>query len=306
MATREFSKLSWLKNASGLNITPAEFRVLVTIFNYTDENGRNGRPGRANLIADTRLTEKHVRTCVRRLEAVGLIVVTGEGGRDNGRPTARTWALGDPTESVLSTEKPVLSTDSEMSDSVLSTDESVLSTAKSVLSTAESVLSTPLSDQIRSRSDQDQINAREAAPVVQGVVVPDEDDVDPDAEARELAEHLADVIGSYASQRPTPTRKWIAAFTDLMSRENITRQQVEYVIDYLPDDNYWPAFVFDAPYFVNKYDRIAGKARNRLRERMEPTRTRKQQENDEQQARWAARYGTPTNPFADTQKAIGA
>ena len=266
MATREFSKLSWLKSLNGLDITPAQFRVLVAVANYSDELGRNARPGNAALVADTRLSKKHVITCLRELERRGLLVVTEEGGRGGWGSRARTWSLGTPNSGELSTPN----------SGELSSNSGELST-------------TPTDhDQIKIRSGSDQAPAPEQ--VVQGVLVPDEDDeIDPDAEARELSEQLADVIGGYASQRPTPTRKWIAAFTDLMARENITRRQVEYVIDYLPRDDFWPGVIFDAPKFVEKYDQVSVKAKLAYRKDHTPNRHMDQKQRmDDQKARWRA------------------
>ena len=303
MVSGEFSKLTWLKKLHGVDVTPAEFRVLVTIFNYSDKRGNNAAPGRSALIADTGLTEKHIRTCVRALEARGLLLVTEEGGRRNGRPLARGWSLCRDPQSVLSTEtdtsEPVLST----AQSVLSTAESVLSTGESVLSTAQSVLSTPPSErQIKIRLLSDQSEAPAASDdVIDAEVVPD-----PAADSKAaidtasgLARQLAERITANGAP-VTPTRAWTAAMSSLIHR-NISPSQIAYVIDFATADQFWSGVISDAAKFAEKYDQLAVKATAEYR-RQNSTRSGPawKRDRDDQWARWQERYGNTTQD----QKAI--
>lgn len=315
-----FDMQHWLwavVHATGL--TKQELVILLCYQRYSNsDTGANAFPSTETLARTTGIHVTDLRGskgAVQKLVNKGWLVRTRESSF--GRPAVYRLGYGDHRPIVRGNEVPSVGESPMKGDHLHRENASVGDSPSSYVgetptssvgdSPTYSVGESPTLPTQYRLSDRRSDRRATPEPIVQGVLVPDEgDEVDPDAEARELAEHLADAIGSYASQRPTPTRKWIAAFTNLMSRENITRKQVEYVIASLPEDDYWPAYVLDAPYFVNKYDRIAGKARNRIRERMEPTRTRKQQEKDEQQARWAAKYGNPTNPFADTQKGIGA
>ena len=289
MVSGEFSKLTWLKKLHGVDVTPAEFRVLVTIFNYSDKRGNNAAPGRSALIADTGLTEKHIRTCVRALEARGLLLVTEEGGRRNGRPLARGWSLCRDPQSVLSTE-----TD---------TSEPVLSTAQSVLSTAQSVLSTPPSErQIKIRLLSDQSEAPAASDdVIDAEVVPD-----PAADSKAaidtasgLARQLAERITANGAP-VTPTRAWTAAMSSLIHR-NISQAQIAYVIDFATADQFWSGVISDAAKFAEKYDQLAVKASAEYR-RQNSTRSGPawKRDRDDQWARWQERYGNTTQD----QKAI--
>ena len=282
MVSGEFSKLTWLKKLHGVDVTPAEFRVLVTIFNYSDKRGNNAAPGRSALIADTGLTEKHIRTCVRALEARGLLLVTEEGGRRNGRPLARGWSLCRDPQSVLSTE----------------TD-----TSEPVLSTAQSVLSTPPSErQIKIRLLSDQSEAPAASDdVIDAEVVPD-----PAADSKAaidtasgLARQLAERITANGAP-VTPTRVWTAAMSSLIHR-NISPSQIAYVIDFATADQFWSGVISDAAKFAEKYDQLAVKASAEYR-RQNSTRSGPawKRDRDDQWARWQERYGNTTQD----QKAI--
>jgi hypothetical protein len=48
-----FSKLTWHKRTHGHEFTGAEFRVLMSIFDHSDERGRKSHPGLKLLMAET-------------------------------------------------------------------------------------------------------------------------------------------------------------------------------------------------------------------------------------------------------------
>lgn len=53
MPSDRFSKLTWHKRTHGHAFTGAEFRVLMSIFDHSDERGRNSHPGLVLLTKET-------------------------------------------------------------------------------------------------------------------------------------------------------------------------------------------------------------------------------------------------------------
>ena len=282
-----FDMQHWLwavVHATGL--TKQELVILLCYQRYSNsDTGANAFPSTETLARTTGIHVSDLRGskgAVQKLVNKGWLVRTREASF--GRPAVYRLGYGDHRPIVRGNESPSVG-ESPMKGERLHRENA---------SVGETPTSSVGESPTRSTQDllSDRLNDRRAEPepIVQGVIVLDEgDEVDPDAEARELAEHLADVIGGYASQRPTPTRKWIAAFTDLMSRDNITRRQVEYVIDYLPRDDFWPGVIFDAPKFVEKYDQVSVRAKLAYRKDHTPNRHMDQKQRmDDQKARWRA------------------
>ncbi|NKZ93781.1 hypothetical protein GS966_29225 [Rhodococcus hoagii] len=50
MTNESVSKLEWLAGLRGADLTHAEFRVLVTLFTYTDASLSNAYPSKATLV----------------------------------------------------------------------------------------------------------------------------------------------------------------------------------------------------------------------------------------------------------------
>lgn len=92
--TRGLSKLEWMKKLRGSDLTNAERNVLLMVFTYTDQHGRGAFPGIRRLVTDTGISEKYLKSCLRRLVAEGWLAVQAPGGNQFGRGTATTYALG--------------------------------------------------------------------------------------------------------------------------------------------------------------------------------------------------------------------
>ncbi|MCV7195398.1 helix-turn-helix domain-containing protein [Mycobacterium angelicum] len=84
-------KFAYLKSLRGRTIPPSAYRVLVEMWNYSDENGRNAYPGAERLSEDTGLTVRAVRKQLAWLEEMGYLIKEKGGGR--GRATVYSLAL---------------------------------------------------------------------------------------------------------------------------------------------------------------------------------------------------------------------
>jgi len=106
-----FSKLTSLKALRGHEISNGAYRVLLAIFNYTDEAGENAHPGEQRLAADTGLSPRSVRNYLKSLTKDGYLVKgpRGHGNGGQGRGFATVYALGMselPAESRQLDEEP--------------------------------------------------------------------------------------------------------------------------------------------------------------------------------------------------------
>lgn len=108
-------------------------------------------------------------------------------------------------------------------------------------------------------------DGRAASAAAAGTLIALGPEHDPDALAADLAEGLADAIGTYASRRPKPTAHWVKAMRRLLDRENVTEEQLRHVIEHLPGDGFWTAHIFTASKFAQKYDQILNSARRAWR-----------------------------------------
>ncbi|WP_092801493.1 helix-turn-helix domain-containing protein [Rhodococcus globerulus] len=85
MPSDKFSKLTWHKRTHGHELTGAEFRVLMSIFDHSDEHGRNSHPGLELLVKETRYSKAAVSEALKRLQSRGWIVQTYRGSGTAGR-----------------------------------------------------------------------------------------------------------------------------------------------------------------------------------------------------------------------------
>lgn len=90
--------MTWQKRVRGADLTHAEFRVLMILFSYSSENGRNIRPGKERIVRDARASEPTVRKALRELQRKGWIVLTEEGGNQHGKGKANVYALSTPRQ----------------------------------------------------------------------------------------------------------------------------------------------------------------------------------------------------------------
>lgn len=85
MSNDKFSKLTWHKRTHGHEFTGAEFRVLMAIFDYSDENGRKSHPGLKRLMADTGYGKTAVSEALTALQERGWITQTRKGSGTSGK-----------------------------------------------------------------------------------------------------------------------------------------------------------------------------------------------------------------------------
>jgi hypothetical protein len=80
----EFSKLNWLKRTNGHKFKPAEFRVLIAIYNHTDGQGQRAFPGLKLLAEETGHSKSTVSEAVTALRNAGWITETSRGSGVSG------------------------------------------------------------------------------------------------------------------------------------------------------------------------------------------------------------------------------
>jgi hypothetical protein len=100
-----FSKLTYLKNLRGHQMSSGAYRVLVALFNYTDASGRHAYPGERRLADDTAIKERTVRAHLKWLTDNGYLIkgARGHGGGGRGHGIATVYAVALPAEHPLST-----------------------------------------------------------------------------------------------------------------------------------------------------------------------------------------------------------
>ena len=100
------SKLTWQKRLRGVDLTHAEYRVLMTICSYTDETLGNAHPGWARISEGAHVDPKTAKRAVASLIDKGWLILTARGGNDVGKGRAHVYALGSPPIHKPSTEWP--------------------------------------------------------------------------------------------------------------------------------------------------------------------------------------------------------
>ncbi|MBM4640466.1 hypothetical protein GS448_15855 [Rhodococcus hoagii] len=93
MTNESVSKLEWLAGLRGVDLTHAEFRVLVTLFTYTDASLSNAYPSKATLAEVAKVTPRTLTTSLRTLQKKGLARIVRQGGNQYGKGTANVWEL---------------------------------------------------------------------------------------------------------------------------------------------------------------------------------------------------------------------
>ncbi|MFV8237464.1 helix-turn-helix domain-containing protein [Mycobacteroides chelonae] len=115
------NKFEYLKALHGVDITPAQFRVLVTILDYSDQNGNRAFPGVENLVSDCCLSTATVKRCLAALEGAGWLTKVSRGGRSgDGRKRASEYALSAPDSTA---HKRSVDIDGQQIKSTISTDQ---------------------------------------------------------------------------------------------------------------------------------------------------------------------------------------
>lgn len=80
-----FSKLTWHKRTHGHTFTGAEFRVLMSIFDHSDERGLKSHPGLRLLMAETGYGKTAVSEALTALQERGWIAQTRKGSGTSGK-----------------------------------------------------------------------------------------------------------------------------------------------------------------------------------------------------------------------------
>lgn len=85
MLSDQFSKLSWHKRTHGHPFAGAEFRVLMSIFDHSDKDGRTSHPGLKLLMTETGYGKTAVSEALAALQARGWITQTRKGSGTSGK-----------------------------------------------------------------------------------------------------------------------------------------------------------------------------------------------------------------------------
>ncbi len=93
-----FSKLVYLKYLRGAELTPSAFRVLICVFNYSDQHGRNAHPGVERLMRDASVSRRTVTRCLAELRDLGWLKEEERGRSTTGR--ASCYSLVAPSTAV--------------------------------------------------------------------------------------------------------------------------------------------------------------------------------------------------------------
>ncbi|WP_134797034.1 helix-turn-helix domain-containing protein [Mycobacterium avium] len=91
-----FSKLQYLKELHGAAMKDSTFRVMVTVFNYTNAEGRNAFPGNEALARDCNTSVSTVKRALKELTEKGWLIKVAPGGRGgDGAHWATKYDLGN-------------------------------------------------------------------------------------------------------------------------------------------------------------------------------------------------------------------
>lgn len=96
-AGQKFSKLTYLKDLRGCRMKPSAFRVLVTVFSYTNAGGHHAFPGSPRLAEDCCMSVDTVNRSLKELVMMGWLRRVSRGGRSgDGAHWAAEYALTTP------------------------------------------------------------------------------------------------------------------------------------------------------------------------------------------------------------------
>lgn len=90
------SKLDWLKNLRGIGrneLSWREYRVLMSVFDYSSGDGTSAHPGAARIAEDTCISERIVRDCLKSLVEKQWLLREERGGQKEGVRRAASFQL---------------------------------------------------------------------------------------------------------------------------------------------------------------------------------------------------------------------
>ncbi|WP_442971704.1 helix-turn-helix domain-containing protein [Rhodococcus sp. LB1] len=99
MPNDKFSKLTWHKRTHGHEFTGAEFRVLMSIFDHSDEHGRKSHPGLKRLMDETGYSKSAISEALKALQARGWITQSSRGSGVSGRASVYELVPDAPSRS---------------------------------------------------------------------------------------------------------------------------------------------------------------------------------------------------------------
>jgi predicted transcriptional regulator len=120
----EFNKFEYHKSLRGADLDNPEYRVLATLWDYADADGRNARPSQERLMADCRMSESSIYRAMKRLTAKGWIrqdAPARSSGRNGGGGWAASYSLTTPAAAVPE-ESPVTADGSFTAESPVTPD----------------------------------------------------------------------------------------------------------------------------------------------------------------------------------------
>lgn len=216
-----FSKLNWHKRTHGHTFTGAEFRVLMSIFDHSDEHGRKSHPGLRLLMAETGYGKSAVSEALSALQERGWIAQTRRGSGTSGKtsvyelvPDAPSSTAGavppDPGGSTAGADQPTEVGPVERTSWSAGAD------------TVVPLERTPTDPDTRSGSDPSRSDQREVRypPNHQG----DRDDTGP--KSRCLAIARSEATGGTAVRQPAKLRQAASASDDPFASEPVRLAEV--------------------------------------------------------------------------------
>lgn len=90
------SKMTYPTRLRGADLTASEYRVLMTIWTYSDEHMRKAYPSRARLATDCCMSLASVKRAVTALTAKGYLTIDARGGWSEGGNRANVYHLSLP------------------------------------------------------------------------------------------------------------------------------------------------------------------------------------------------------------------
>jgi biotin operon repressor len=95
-AKRRSFKLNYLKQLRVAHLTHAQYRVLVAIMTYADQDGTNAHPGFARLASECRMSRSTVSKSIKALKKSGWLRETSRGYPSGERRMASVFDLKIP------------------------------------------------------------------------------------------------------------------------------------------------------------------------------------------------------------------
>lgn len=90
--------MTYVTELRGADLSASEYRVLLTVWTYSDENMLNAFPSINRVAGDTGLTRSTVKRCLKSLREMGYLKIDAPGGNIDGKNLATRYRLTLPSE----------------------------------------------------------------------------------------------------------------------------------------------------------------------------------------------------------------